>query len=111
MGRGIRDAGTAIWGTIRKKRDMKNLAPRIADRVSRIKPATRHFFTGVNRGDRGFSLRDLLLDFRAHLFSNEKMVFQSFFILMIVQPFFFAWSYNAWVKVPTLVLGSPCAGP
>src|SRR4029434_2863362 len=43
--------------------------------------------------------------------SNAKMVFQSFFMLMTVQLFFFASSYSAWVKVPTLVLGSPCAGP
>ena len=85
-GRGIRDAGNAIWGTSRKKWDMKNLAALIPDRTSRIKPVPRHF-------------------------SNEKMAFQSFFMLMTVQLFFFASSYSAWVKVPTLVLGSPCAGP
>ena len=43
--------------------------------------------------------------------ANEKICFQSSFMLMTVQLFFFASSYNAWVKVPTLVLGSPCAGP
>src|SRR5215469_11208664 len=44
-------------------------------------------------------------------FSKAKMRFQSFFMLMTVQPFFVASSYNAWVKVPTLVSGSPWAGP
>ena len=44
-------------------------------------------------------------------YSNAKMRFQSFFMLMMVQLFFFASSYSAWVNVPTLVLGSPCAGP
>ena len=39
------------------------------------------------------------------------MRFQSFFMLMTVQPFFVASSYNAWVKVPTLVSGRPWAGP
>jgi hypothetical protein len=34
------------------------------------------------------------------------MRFQSFFMLMTVQPCFFASSYSAWVKVPTLVSGS-----
>jgi len=42
---------------------------------------------------------------------SEKMRFQSFFMLMTVQPFCFASSYSAWVKVPTLVSGRPCAGP
>jgi hypothetical protein len=44
-------------------------------------------------------------------YSNAKIFFQSFFMLMTVQPFFFASSYNAWVKVPTLVSRRPCAGP
>src|SRR5271170_2543366 len=44
-------------------------------------------------------------------FSKAKMCFQSFFILMTVQPCFFAMSYISWLKVPTLVSGSPCAGP
>jgi len=39
------------------------------------------------------------------------MRFQSFFMLTTVQPFFLASSYSAWVKVPTLESGSPCAGP
>src|SRR5215468_3214684 len=43
--------------------------------------------------------------------ANEKICFQSFFMLITVQPFFFASSYRACVKVPTLVFGSPCAGP
>ena len=43
--------------------------------------------------------------------SNVKICFQSFFMLMTIQPFFFASSYSAWVKVPTLVSGSPWAGP
>ena len=44
-------------------------------------------------------------------YSNAKMRFQSFFMLITVQPFFLASSYSAWVKVPTLVSGSPSAGP
>jgi hypothetical protein len=43
--------------------------------------------------------------------SNPKTRFQSFFMLMTTQSCFVASSYNAWVKVPTLVSGSPCAGP
>jgi len=43
--------------------------------------------------------------------SNAKMRFQSFFMLITIQPFCFASSYRAWVKVPTLVAGSPWAGP
>jgi hypothetical protein len=39
------------------------------------------------------------------------MHFQSFFMLMMVQPLFVASSYNAGVKVPTLVSGRPLAGP
>ena len=42
---------------------------------------------------------------------GSKMVFQSFFMLMTVQPCFFALSYSACVKVPTWVSGSPWAGP
>lgn len=40
-------------------------------------------------------------------YSNEKIFFQSFFMLITVQFFFFA----SGVKVPTLVSGRPCAGP
>ena len=84
----IRDAGTAIWVQVARNRNAETRC--------------------------GLSIsypphRISSLDTR-HL-SNEKMVFQSFFMLMTVQPFFFASSYSAWVKVPTLVLGSPCAGP
>src|SRR5881394_3663307 len=43
--------------------------------------------------------------------SNAKIRFQSFFMLMMFQPFLFASSYSAGVKVPTLVLPRPCAGP
>ncbi len=43
--------------------------------------------------------------------SNAKTRFQSFFMLITTQPCFFAQSYSAWVKVPTLVAGSPWAGP
>jgi hypothetical protein len=43
--------------------------------------------------------------------SNAKMRFQSFFMLMTTQPHCFASSYSACVKVPTLVSGSPWAGP
>src|SRR5262245_14418183 len=38
------------------------------------------------------------------------MCFQSFFMLITVQPFFFASSYRAGVTAPTLLLGRPCAG-
>src|ERR1043166_7126319 len=38
--------------------------------------------------------------------SNGKITFQSFFILMTVQSFFFASSYSACVKVPTFVSGN-----
>ena len=44
-------------------------------------------------------------------YSNAKIRFQSFFMLMIIQPSFFASSYSAWVNVPTFVSGSPLAGP
>ena len=43
--------------------------------------------------------------------SKAKIFFQSFFMLMTVQPCFFAMSYISWLKVPTLVSGKPCAGP
>ena len=43
--------------------------------------------------------------------SKANTRFQSFFILMTVQLFFFASSYSACVKVPTLVSGNPLAGP
>jgi hypothetical protein len=44
-------------------------------------------------------------------YSNAKMRFQSFFMLITVQPSFFASSYSACVKVPTLLSGRPWAGP
>jgi hypothetical protein len=40
-----------------------------------------------------------------------KICFQSFFMLITVQPFALASSYRACGKVPTLVSGNPCAGP
>jgi hypothetical protein len=40
-----------------------------------------------------------------------KIVFQSFLMLMTVQPFFFASSASARENVPTLVSGKPLAGP
>jgi hypothetical protein len=43
--------------------------------------------------------------------SAGKIVFQSFFMLMTVQPFCFASSASAREKVPTLVSGRPRAGP
>ena len=39
--------------------------------------------------------------------SKAKMRFQSFFMLMTVQPSFFASSKSGWLKVPTLVWGNP----
>jgi hypothetical protein len=44
-------------------------------------------------------------------YSNAKMRFQSFFMLITVQPSFFASLYSACVKVPTLLSGRPWAGP
>jgi hypothetical protein len=35
--------------------------------------------------------------------SNAKTVFQSFFMLITRQPFAWASSWSAWVKVPTFV--------
>lgn len=43
--------------------------------------------------------------------SDVKMRFQSFFMLMTVQPLCSAVSINAWLNVPTLVSGRPSAGP
>ena len=43
--------------------------------------------------------------------SNGNSRFQSSFMLITTQPRFFASSYSAWVKVPTLVSGRPWAGP
>jgi hypothetical protein len=45
------------------------------------------------------------------VYSNEKMRFQSFFMLITVQARDFASSMSAWVNVPTLLSGSPPAGP
>jgi hypothetical protein len=45
------------------------------------------------------------------LLLKGEMRFQSFFMLMTTQPCFAASSYRAWVKAPTLLSGSPCAGP
>ena len=58
----------------------------------------------------GMSRRSGTFLFSAH-FSQAKIRFQSFFMLMTNQPFDLASSYSAWVKVPTLVSGSPWAGP
>ena len=40
---------------------------------------------------------------RAHLLSKGKITFQSFFILMTVQPFFFASAISASLNVPILI--------
>ncbi len=48
-------------------------------------------------------------ELRVYGYSNAKIFFQSFFMLMTVHPFFFASSYSAWLKLPILVGGSPCA--
>ena len=42
---------------------------------------------------------------------KAKIRFQSVFMLITIQPRFFASSCSAWVKLPTRVSGSPCAGP
>jgi hypothetical protein len=44
-------------------------------------------------------------------FSNGKIRFQSFFMLITVQPFLFASAIKASEKVPTWVSGRPPAGP
>jgi hypothetical protein len=46
----------------------------------------------------------------AALTAQTHTRFQPFFMLMTVQPSCFPSSYSAWVKVPTLVSGSPWAG-
>jgi hypothetical protein len=43
--------------------------------------------------------------------SKAKMRFQSFFMLITVQPSFFASSNSSCVNVPTLLSGRPSAGP
>ena len=43
--------------------------------------------------------------------SNEKMRFQSFFMLITIQPSFVASSYRLCGNVPTFVSGNPWAGP
>ena len=43
--------------------------------------------------------------------SPAKMVFQSFFMLITVQPLALAVSIKAWENVPTLVSGRPPVGP
>ena len=43
--------------------------------------------------------------------SKANMCFQSFFMLMTIQPSFRASLSSACVKVPTLVSGNPRAGP
>jgi hypothetical protein len=44
-------------------------------------------------------------------YCEAKIIFQSFFMLITVQPLVLASSYKAWVKVPTLVSGRLPAGP
>jgi hypothetical protein len=44
-------------------------------------------------------------------YSKAKTRFQSFFMLMTIQPFFFASSSSAAAKVPNLLSGRPRAGP
>jgi hypothetical protein len=44
-------------------------------------------------------------------FSGENTTFQSFFMLMTVQPLCLAVSMSAWLNVPTEVFGRPLAGP
>jgi len=44
-------------------------------------------------------------------YPNAKIRFQSFLMLLMIQPIFFASSsYSFWVNVPTFVSGSLCAG-
>ena len=73
--------------------------------------STKTFFTPV-AGNEGCRRLPVVIEVApvAHG-SNAKIRFQSFFMLMTVQPSFFASSYSAWVKAPTLVSGSPWAGP
>ena len=62
-------------------------------------------------GHRSDELLDCVGRGRADHGSNAKIRFQSRFMLITVQPFFFASSYSACVKVPTLLSGRPVAGP
>ena len=65
--------------------------------TSSLTPETRYL--GVAEGF-GFQVAypSTLFPFAPHL-SKAKIRFQSFFMLMIVQPCFFAMSYIAWLKV------------
>jgi len=78
-----------------------------------LEPVMAPVTTGLGEVFR--SMRHSVADaehFRAiEAYSNAKIRFQSFFMLMTIQPCFFASSWSAWVKDPTLVSGSPCAGP
>ena len=69
-------------------------------------------------GEHGSQLRRLRISF--HLISLQysgysadhgNTVFQSFFMLITVQPRCFASSISDWLNVPTLVSGRPLAGP
>jgi hypothetical protein len=53
----------------------------------------------------------LMFDAWGQTASNEKMCFQSAFMLTICHPLFRASSKSSWVNVPTLVSGNPSAGP
>ena len=68
------------------------------NRIARISPSAAQLVANVGA-----------LNLSAH--SNAKMRFQSSFMLTTIQPCFFAMSYISWLKVPTDVLGNPCAGP
>lgn len=62
-------------------------------------------------GQRWLALGSRSVRIQTLTYSNANTRFQSFFMLTTVHPLATASSYNACEKVPTLVAGSPCAGP
>jgi hypothetical protein len=80
----------------------------------------RPYFGGADRGrmeaqetpaSGSEAFADKMRPHRPFFYSNAKMRFQSLFMLITVQPRVFASSMSDWGKVPTLVSGSPPAGP
>src|SRR5277367_2868619 len=52
-----------------------------------------------------------LMNWYCAYWSKANIRFQSFFMLITIHPCVLASSYMAWLKVPIVVSGSPCAGP
>jgi len=100
-----RAAKTAIAATATSASPPRNRAVRLGGRFG---SAAFVCASAMRRWD--FFFDTAIGDAPAH-FSNAKIRFQSSFMLITTQPFFFASSYRACVKVPTLLSGSPRAGP